>query len=80
MTGAMGAAEELAGRLNSMPDHPAAAMLTYRSHLLNCAFKAIEDVTLTRSYHLERQIIVVPTYFTHGHASETSLCEVWGVA
>jgi hypothetical protein len=67
LTRAVGAAEERPVGFHPMAYDLAAAMRAFRSHRLNCTFKAIEDVRLARRRNLEGFVIFISTGFTACH-------------
>lgn len=71
MPRAVGAAEEMASALDSVPNYLAFAMLADGRELVDRALKAIEDMSLTRRYHLEAQFVIVAADLALCHACET---------
>jgi hypothetical protein len=68
MLGAMGAAEHHAtGRLDAMPDNPAAAMGAGWGEGVDGALKAVKRVGFAAYNHLKTFIILVAANFTHAH-------------
>jgi hypothetical protein len=64
-------AEQLASALGSMSDNLTSAVFAYGSKLVNRAFKAVEDMAVTRRDHLETEFVVVTANFALCHGSET---------
>jgi hypothetical protein len=64
---AVGAAKHLVGAFHAVANNFAAAMITFRRHLLNCAFEAVEDVRLSLECDLECLVVFVSAMFTFSH-------------
>ena len=69
-------AEQFAAAFRAMPDDLASAMLANGRQLMNCAFKAVENMPVTRRGHLKAQSIVVTAHFTLCHGNETDSAAV----
>jgi hypothetical protein len=79
LSGARGATEDAAVRLDAMPDHPASAMSAYWRESLDGAFEAVKDVCHSLGSHLERLVIVVSANFTDRHCVPPSRSEEYGL-
>src|SRR3954470_96720 len=64
---AVGAAEELAVRLDAVADDLAAAVLAHRGHLVDRTLEAVEGVPRAGRDHLERLVVLIATDFTRRH-------------
>lgn len=67
MAGAVGAAEERVIGLYAMAYDSAAAVLAYRSKLLDRALKAVENMALSSRDDFEAQVVVVSAYLASSH-------------
>jgi hypothetical protein len=67
LSGAVRTTKHTAAVFNSVADNFAAAMITSRCHLLNCALEAVEDVRFVFESDLERLVVVISAVFTPGH-------------
>jgi hypothetical protein len=68
MLSAVGATEHHpTGRLDAMPDDPAAAMGARRREGVDGALEAVERVDFTAHNHLKTFIILVAANFTYAH-------------
>jgi hypothetical protein len=67
LAGAVCAAEELAVRLETVPQDPALTVFADRSDPLGRAFEAVEDVKRSRRTYLERHLVVIAAYFAYRH-------------
>ena len=76
MAGAICAAEKASAAFYTVSDHTAAAMLTNRGELMDCAFEAVKHVTIPRCDDLEAQLIIIAAYFADCHVSETGFDRV----
>jgi hypothetical protein len=63
----MDAAEDLPLFFNAVSDNPAAAMRTFRREQMDCAFEAVEHVSLALNRHLKRFIVIVSADFALSH-------------
>jgi hypothetical protein len=68
-TGTVSTTEKDALRLDSVADNLTAAMFANGSELLNCALKAVKNVTNTAGDDLEAEAVFIPAYFTLGHGA-----------
>jgi hypothetical protein len=74
MLGAMGATKHhAAGRLQAMPDDPAAAMSASRRQGMDRALKAVKRVALAVHHDLEGLVILIAANFTCSHLDITPL-------
>ena len=67
LVGAMGAAIEIAARFHSVAYNFAAAMITFRGHGMNGAFKAVKIMGDTIGDDFEGLIVIISTNFTLIH-------------
>jgi hypothetical protein len=64
---AAGAAKHLAGAFHAVANNFAPAMITFRRHLLNCAFEAVEGVSFSSESDLECLVVFVSAMFAFSH-------------
>jgi|SRR6266516_3338179 len=65
----MGTTEKSAANLNSMPNHPALAVLANRRDGLNRALETVERVMGSGGYQLEALVVLVAANLAGGHTN-----------
>jgi len=63
----MDTAEDFFVRFHTVADDTAAAVRTNRRQRVDCAFKAVENVTLSAHNDFKRLVIIIPANFAFSH-------------